>query len=134
MRDRSSLFFLMSKLENSKKSHVVREIRQLNDAHSRAEVLALRLREILHERLVTGSISGAELRSSYILSTKIAAEFHAQNERALELSEALDRLRQELAGMEYKSKYLHDVAKLTRAHEQLEAENKAEQVRPQPRR
>ena len=134
MRNRSSLYSLMAKRVAAKKADAVKEMRRLHDAHSRAEVLSNRLREILDERAVSGPVLAAQLRSASTLNTKIAAEAVTQNQRKAELSDALDRSRLELARQDYKSKFLLDAAAQARAEEDREAENRAEANRPQPRR
>ena len=134
MRNRSSLYTLMAKRESAKKADAVKEMRRLHDAHARAEMLSNRLREILDERAVSGPVLAAQLRSVSTLNTKIAAEAMTQNERKAELSDALDKSRQELARQDYKSKFLLEAATRARAEEDREAENRAEAARPQPRR
>ncbi len=134
MRKRSNLYSMMAKVESAKKAEKVKELRELHNAHSHADEMTTRLREILEDRQVKGPVLAAQLRNASTLNTKIANEAATQAERTEQLAKALDQSRAEFAQQDYKTQYLLTAATKARREEREEAEARAEASRPIPRK
>ena len=134
MRNRSDLYGLMAKKEAAAKVQKVRELRNISNAHSQAEMLTEKLRTILEERKVKGPVMAAQLRAASTLNTKIAAEAATQSQRKEQLAKELEQSRAEFARQDYKTQYLLNAAAKARAEEQDEREARELAARPVPRK
>lgn len=134
MRNRSDLYGLMAKKEAAAKVQKVRELRNISNAHSQAEMLTEKLRTILEERKVQGPVMAAQLRAASTLNTKIAAEAATQSQRKEQLAKELEQSRAEFARQDYKTQYLLNAAAKARAEEQDEREARELAARPVPRK
>ena len=134
MRKRSDLYALMAKREQVRKAETIQSFRDLHNAQTQAEMMRVRLREILDERQVTGPVLAAELRSASSLNTKIAAEAAVQTERAAKLADEVESFRSEMAKQNHKTNYLLDAAKKAKRDEAEEAEALRLSAQPAPKR
>ena len=134
--DKTRALSLLALQQKARISKVLTEVRHLERQKAEAEAMADRLDAVLAQRRdgPTKPALASELQASRGLTQQILQEVARHRDRAAELARDLARRRQSLAHQEHRLSTLQDKARLARAQDRVERQDKAEAAQSPPRR